>query len=365
MYDYLIVGAGLYGSTFARLAAQKGKRCYVIDKRDKVAGNCADYLECGIHVHQYGAHIFHTNSEQVWKFVNKFAEFVPYVHNVKAISDGEIYSLPFNMNTFCELFGFHDPAMMYNIIHDQIAFENIENPKNLEEQAISLVGRTVYEKLIKYYTEKQWGTTCDKLSPDIIKRLPLRFTFDNNYFNDRFQALPKEGYTKFVMNMLNHDNIDLSLSTNFFDINDSESIAKKIVFTGPIDAFFEYRLGELDWRSLTFVHHTFNYDNYQGAPVINICDNSSNATRFIEHKHFLHEKSPSTIVTWEFPKKYEPGDEQYYPINDEKNQKLYESYHRLAKHYPHVIFGGRLGTYKYFDMDDVIEQAMMDFAREN
>ena len=363
MYDYLIVGAGLYGATFARLAAERGCKCLVIDKRQRVGGNCADEFVNGIHVHKYGAHIFHTDYEQVWNFVNEFMDFVPYVHNVKAIYKDKIYSLPFNMNTFAELFGTIDPRHAKQQIEEEIAKAHIGIPTNLEEQAISLVGTTVYEKLIKHYTEKQWGTSCKNLSPDIIKRLPLRFTYNNNYFNDKYQGLPKDGYTAFVKQLLGHYLIDVELTKNFFDINDPENIAKKIVFTGPIDAFFEYRLGELDWRTLRFETRKLDVENYQGAPVINYCDYKP-YTRIIEHKHFLKEKSPVTYITVEYPDEYHPGDEQYYPIDNTRNRAIYAKYCALAEKYPNVIFGGRLGTYKYFDMDDVIMQAMNDVEKE-
>lgn len=365
MYDYFIVGAGLYGATFARIAAENDKTCLVIDKRLNVGGNCFDYVQDGIHVHAHGAHIFHTSNKKVWDFVNSFCEFKQFQNNVKAKSYGKLYSLPFNMNTFNQLFGVTLPCEAENIIEREIANVKVDKPKNLEEQALNLVGTTVYEVLIKNYTEKQWGKPCKELSADIIKRLPLRFTYDNNYFNDTYQGIPKDGYTELVKRMLDHPNIEVQLGVDFFDQECTDTIAKKLVFTGPIDRFFNYEYGRLDWRTLKFEVQTYKFENYQGCPVINYCDHSRPFTRVIEHKHFLKEKSNVSIVTTEFPKKYEDGDEPYYPIQDKRNQDLYLKYAMLAAtNCPHVIFGGRLGTYQYLDMHKVIEQAMVDVEKE-
>lgn len=365
MYDYLIVGAGLYGATFARIAAERGKTCLVIDKRSNVAGNCFDYVQDGIHVHAHGAHIFHTSNKKVWDFVNSFCEFKQFQNNVKAKSYGKLYSLPFNMNTFYQLFGVTSPCEAKNIIEREIEKVKVDEPKNLEEQALNLVGTTVYEVLIKKYTEKQWGKSCKELSPDIIKRLPLRFTYDNNYFNDAYQGIPRDGYTELVKRMLDHSNIEVKLNIDFFDYERFDLIAKKLVFTGPIDKFFDYIFGRLDWRTLKFEVQICKRENYQGCPVMNYCDDSVPFTRIIEHKHFLKEKSDVSIVTTEFPKTFELGDEPYYPLQDTRNKELYLEYAKLAAQAcPNVIFGGRLGTYQYLDMDKVIEQAMNDIEKE-
>lgn len=365
MYDYFIVGAGLYGATFARLMAEHGKTCLVIDKREDVGGNCYDYVDNGIHVHAHGAHIFHTSNKNVWDFVNRFSEFRQFQNNVKAKSFGKLYSLPFNMNTFNQLFNVITPTAAKLMIDDEIDLVKVDKPSNLEEQALNLVGTTVYQTLIKHYTEKQWGKDCKELPPTIIKRLPLRFTYDNNYFNDKYQGLPENGYTELALNMLSHENIDVQLGVNFFDQECIDEIAKKLVFTGPIDRFFNYEYGKLEWRTLKFETQYWLGDNYQGCAVMNYCDDSVPYTRVIEHKHFLKERSSLSIITTEFPKQYEEGDEPYYPLQDEKNQDLYMMYAKLAAEVcPNVIFGGRLGTYQYLDMDKVVAQAMKDVEKE-
>ena len=364
-YDYLIVGAGLYGATFARKIAEAGKTCLVIDKRNEVGGNCHDYVKHGIHVHKHGAHIFHTSNEKVWNFANQFSKFRQFQNNVKAKSYGKLYSLPFNMNTFYELYGVTEPLVAEQLIKNEVALFAVDKPKNLEEQALSLVGRKIYETLIRDYTEKQWGKSCKELSSDIIKRLPLRFTYDNNYFNDIYQGLPENGYTALINNMLTHNNIVVQLGIDFSTKKHINQFAKKIVYSGQIDRFFDYCYGRLEWRTLKFEVQTYETENYQGCAVMNYCDKSKPFTRVIEHKHFLKEKSDVSIVTTEFPKTYEDGDEPYYPLLDDRNKKLYDKYASLAKiTYPNVIFGGRLGTYQYLDMDKVILQAMNDVELE-
>lgn len=371
-YDYLIVGAGLYGATFANRMSAAGKRCLVIDKRSEVGGNCATERKYGITVHKYGAHIFHTNDKEVWSFVNQFAQFKQFQNNVKAIYEERVYSLPFNMNTFEQVFGTTTPDEAKKVIEAERSRVKLDGePKNLEEQALSLVGPIIYKCFIKDYTEKQWGRACNELPPDIIKRLPLRFTYDNNYFNDFYQGLPICGYTKLVENMLEAlfciSNIEVQLNTDFYSksLKDWLEIADNIVFTGAIDEFFNYKFGELEWRSLTFktTELSFN-DNYQGCPVMNYCDKHSSHTRIIEHKHFLKEESPATIITAEYPQEYKRGLERYYPINNERNNTLYQMYAEEAAKLKNIIFGGRLGTYKYLDMDKVIRLAMDDVRKE-
>lgn len=367
-YDYLIVGAGLYGATFANRMSAAGKRCLVIDKRSEVAGNCATEYKHGITVHKYGAHIFHTNDEEVWMFVNQFAQFKQFQNNVKAMYEGKVYSLPFNMNTFYQVFGATTPGEAKKMIEaDKACIQLDGEPKNLEEQALSLVGPTIYKHFIKDYTEKQWGRDCTDLPADIIKRLPLRFTYDNNYFNDFYQGIPLGGYTNLVERMLNTINVEIQLNTDFYSksMNDWLEIANNIAFTGAIDEFFGYKFGELDWRSLKFETTEFEFnDNYQGCPVMNYCDKHSSYTRIIEHKHFLKKQSPTTIITAEYPQEYKRGLERYYPINNKENNILYRMYAEEAEKLSNVIFGGRLGTYKYLDMDKVIRMAMDDVRKE-
>lgn len=357
-YDYLVVGAGLFGSTFANLAKQDGKKVLVIDKREHIAGNAYTEEVDGIHVHKYGAHIFHTDDKMVWEYVNSFAEFNRYTNSPIAIIDNEVYNLPFNMNTFSKIWSDvinPDDAMRHI---DMERKEITSEPRNLEEQAISLVGRTIYEKLIKGYTEKQWNRDCKDLPPFIIKRLPVRFTYDNNYFSDRYQGIPIGGYTNLVKNML--CGIDVKLGVNFFDDKEHyKKIANKIIYTGPLDEYFDYSLGELEWRSLNFDTNIIKKENFQGNAVVNYTGREVDYTRIIEHKHFdCTCKSNNTVITYEYPADYSEGKERYYTINDEKNNELASKYRDLAKSEKNVIFGGRLAEYKYYDMDDVIKRAI-------
>jgi UDP-galactopyranose mutase len=357
MYDYLIVGTGLFGSVFAYEAKQKGKKCLVIDKRNHIGGNIyTEYVE-GINVHKYGAHIFHTSNEAVWKYINKFAEFNNFINSPLAIYKDELYNLPFNMNTFNKMWGVKTPEEAQNNIKDQIKKLNIKEPKNLEEQALTLVGRDIYEKLVKGYTEKQWGRDAKDLPSFIIKRLPVRYIYDNNYFNDKYQGIPIGGYTSIISKML--EGVEVKLNTNFFSVyKDFGKIAKKLVFTGMIDEFFEYKLGVLSYRSLHFENDILNKTNFQGNAVVNYTERDIPYTRIIEHKHFEFGKQEKTIITKEYPKEWEKGDEPYYPVNDRKNTALFNKYKELSKEKHNVIFGGRLGEYKYYDMDKVIEAAL-------
>ena len=356
-YDYLIVGSGLFGSIFAYEANKRGKKCLVIDKRKHIGGNiyCENIED--INVHKYGAHIFHTSNKEVWDYVNSFVEFNRYTNCPVANYKGELYNLPFNMNTFYQLWKVRTPKEAIAKIEGQVKDANIGEPKNLEEQAIKLVGRDIYEKLIKGYTEKQWGRPANQLPASIIKRIPFRLTYNNNYFNDPYQGIPKDGYTALTNNLLK--DIHVQTYTNYFDnIPYFQSIAEKILFTGCIDEYFEYKFGRLDYRSLKFKHIYLDTDNYQGNAVINYNEAKYPFTRIIEHKHFEFGKQPSTIITKEYPQKYTPSDEPYYPINDEKNLKCFNKYKALAEKNSHVIFGGRLGQYAYFDMDDTIASAI-------
>ena len=356
-YDYLIVGAGLFGAVFAYEATKRGKKCLVIDKRDHVGGNI--YCESieGINVHKYGAHIFHTSSKEIWEYVNQFAEFNNYINAPVAIYKDELYNLPFNMNTFSKMWGIKTPAQAKAKIAEQIAELGITEPKNLEEQALSLVGRDVYEKLIKGYTEKQWARDCKELPSFIIKRLPLRFTYDNNYFNDRYQGIPIGGYTPIIEKMLAKS--DVMLSTDYFEfVKDNADIAGKTVFTGQIDRYFDYKLGVLEYRSVRFETEVLDTDNYQGNAVVNYTEREVPFTRIIEHKHFEFGTQPKTVISREYSSEWTQGDEPYYPINNDKNNALYEQYKALADATPNVIFGGRLGQYKYYDMDKVIASAL-------
>ncbi len=357
MYDYLIVGAGLYGATFAHEATKRGKRCLVVDRRDHIAGNayCKDVE--GIAVHWYGAHIFHTSDKQIWDYVNQFADFNHYVNSPVAVYHDELYNLPFNMNTFSKMWGIKTPAEAKAMIAEQIAKEGITEPANLEEQAISLVGRDVYEKLVKGYTEKQWGRDCKDLPAFIIKRLPLRFTYDNNYFNDRYQGIPIGGYTQLVERML--EGVEVRLNTDFFaDREGLAAQAEKIIYTGAIDAYFDYCFGALQYRMVSFEHELLDTDNYQGNAVVNYTEREVPYTRIIEHKHFEFGKQEKTVISKEYPAEWKPGEEPYYPINNEENQKVYEQYRELAQKESKVIFGGRLGEYRYYDMDKVIASAL-------
>lgn len=361
-YDYLIVGAGLYGAVFAREAADRGKKVLVIDRRPHIAGNVHTEKINGILVHRYGAHIFHTNSPEVWTYVNRFASFNRFTNAPVANFRGELYSLPFNMYTFNKMWGVVTPDEAAAKIAEQRG-EITGEPRNLEEQAISLVGRDIYEKLIKGYTEKQWGRPCTELPSFIIRRLPVRFTFDNNYFNSLYQGIPVGGYTKMVSRMLSGTEIRLN-EDYLADRHGFDSLADHVIYTGPLDAFFDYRLGRLEYRSLRFENEHLEIGNYQGNAVINYTDREVPFTRIIEHKWFEFGRDedgndlPTTMISREYPAEWKPGDEPYYPINDRKNNDLAEAYRKLAAGESRVIFGGRLGDYRYYDMDAVIEQAL-------
>ncbi len=363
MYDYLVVGAGLYGAVFAHEAAANGKSVLVIDKRNHIAGNVYTEKIQGIHVHKYGAHIFHTNNKEVWDYVSKFITFNRFTNSPVANYKGELYSLPFNMYTFNKMWGVVTPQEAMNIIETQKKEAGITEPKNLEEQAISLVGKDIYEKLIKGYTKKQWGRPCNQLPSFIIKRLPVRFTFDNNYFNALFQGIPIGGYTKMVENML--DGIEVRLGVDYLQNKEQyDSIASKIVYTGAIDAYFDYKLGALEYRSVRFDTQVLDMPNFQGNAAVNYTDEETSWTRIIEHKWFEFGKDeqgnelPQTVISKEYSSEWKQGDEPYYPVNDEKNSKLYLEYKNLADKENNVIFGGRLGEYKYYDMDAVIASAL-------
>ena len=357
MYDYLIVGAGLYGATFARHAADNGKKCLVIDRRSHIGGNIYTENIEGINVHRYGAHLFHTSDKTVWDYVNRFAEFNRYTNSPMARYGDEIYNLPFNMNTFSRLWNIRTPDEAREIIERQRKEAGITEPENLEEQALSLVGRDIYEKLVRGYTEKQWGRPCRELPSFIIKRLPVRFTYDNNYFNDLYQGIPVGGYTAMVEKML--DGIEIRLNTDYFDSREELSaLAEKVLFTGMIDRYFDYRFGELEYRSLRFETEVLECDNYQGNAVVNYTEYEVPYTRIIEHKHFEFGTQPKTVITKEYPAAWKQGDEPYYPVNDDRNNALYEKYKALAENEKNVIFGGRLGLYKYMDMHHVVAAAL-------
>ncbi|AND79464.1 UDP-galactopyranose mutase [Streptococcus pantholopis] len=364
-YDYLVVGAGLFGAVFAHEAALKGKKIKVIEKRSHLAGNIYTKKVEDIHVHTYGAHIFHTSDKAIWDYVNQFAEFNRYTNSPIANYKGEIYNLPFNMNTFNRLWGVVTPEQAMAKIEEQRAVLDGKKPENLEEQAISLVGTDIYEKLIKDYTEKQWGKACRDLPAFIIRRLPVRLTYDNNYFNDTYQGIPIGGYTQIVEKLLAHQNIDLEVNVDFF----AEKAAylkdfPKIIFTGMIDQFFDYQLGELEYRSLQFETEVVDKENYQGNAVVNYTDAETPYTRIIEHKHFEFGTQPKTVITKEFPKTWKQGDEPYYPVNNERNNRLYKAYKALADKEQQVIFGGRLGQYRYYDMHQVIAAALQCVKKE-
>ena len=364
MYDYLVVGTGLFGSVFAYEANKRGKKVLVIDKREHIGGNVYTEEIEKIQVHKYGAHIFHTSNKQIWDYIGQFADFNRYTNSPLARYKNETYNLPFNMNTFYQMWGTITPKEAKEKLDSQIAKEGIREPKNLEEQALSLVGRDIYEKLIKGYTEKQWGKRADELPAFIIKRLPLRMTYDNNYFNDLYQGIPIGGYTKIVEKML--EGIEVRLNTNFFENREYfEKIANKIVFTGMIDEYFDYCYGELEYRSLKFETKILEQDNYQGNAVVNYTEYEIPYTRIIEHKHFeFDNSSEKTIISYEYPTKWDKDKEPYYPINDEKNNALYAKYKLLADKQDKVIFGGRLGMYQYFDMHKVIEEALKLVEKE-
>ena len=363
MYDFLIVGAGLYGAVFAREAAKRGKTSLVIDRRPHIAGNVYTEKTEGINVHKYGAHIFHTNNKEVWDYLQQFASFNRFTNSPVANYKGELYSLPFNMYTFNKMWGVITPEEAMEKIAEQRA-EIKGEPQNLEEQAISLVGRDIYEKLVKGYTEKQWGRDCKELPAFIIKRLPVRFTFDNNYYNALYQGIPTGGYTKMVENILNDPRITVRTCTDFLKHRELAKQAEQTVYTGPIDAYFDYSLGYLQYRSVRFENETLNIPNFQGNVAVNYTDRETPWTRIIEHKWFEFGRDengnelPKTVISKEFSSEWKPGDEPYYPVNDEKNSALYEKYRALAEKETKVIFGGRLGEYRYYDMDQVVEAAL-------
>ena len=357
-YDYLIVGAGLYGAVMAHELTKKGKRCLVIDKRNHIAGNiyCED-IE-GIHVHKYGAHILHTSNKKIWEYMNQFAEFNNYINSPVAVYKDELYNLPFNMNTFSKMWGIKTPAEAKAMIEKQVKETGITEPKNLEEQGLSLVGKDVFEKLVKGYTEKQWGRSCSELPAFIIRRLPVRFTYDNNYFNDRYQGIPIGGYTKIVEKML--EGADVQTDTDSFEFRKSNpDIADTTIFTGMIDEYFDYQLGALEYRSVRFETEVLDTDNYQGNAVVNYTEREVPYTRIIEHKHFEFGTQEKTVISREYSSEWKVGMEPYYPVNDEKNGKLFAAYKELAEKEEHVIFGGRLGNYQYYDMDKVVEAALL------
>ncbi len=363
MYDYLVVGSGLFGAVFAQEAKKAGKSVLVLEKRDHIGGNIYTEEQVGIQVHKYGAHIFHTNDEEVWNYVNKFARFNRYTNSPVANYKGELFSLPFNMYTFHKMWGVVTPEEAAAKIESQRKAAGITDPQNLEEQAISLVGTDIYEKLVKGYTQKQWGRPCNELPAFIIRRLPLRFTYNNNYFNDTYQGIPIGGYTQIVEKML--DGIPVYLGVDFFDFkkegklpDGTEIEYKKLLFTGQIDQFFEYEFGPLQYRSVRFETEELEMENYQGNAVVNYTDADVPYTRIIEHKHFDWDSEPTTIISREYSAEWEPGVEPYYPVNDEKNSDLYSKYAAKARELPNVLFGGRLGQYKYYDMDKVIAEAL-------
>ena len=358
MYDYLIVGAGLFGSTFAHEMTKLGKKCLVIDRRQHIGGNIYCEKVNGINVHKYGAHIFHTSNKEVWEYVNQFAEFNNYVNSPIANYHGELYNMPFNMNTFTKLWGVVTPKEAMEKIESQKSILNGKEPQNLEEQAISLVGEDIYRKLVKEYTEKQWGRDCKELPSFIIKRLPVRFTFNNNYFNDPYQGIPIGGYNVIIEKML--EGSDVELGVDYLKEKDKyDSMAKKVLFTGMIDEYFNYNLGNLEYRTLRFENEVLeDVDNYQGVAVMNFTSHEQKYTRIIEHKHFEFNDCKGTVITKEYPSAWKLGDEAYYPVNDDRNSKLYKEYEELAKKEKNVLFGGRLGQYKYYDMDKVIDAAL-------
>ena len=355
-YDYLIVGAGLYGAVFAQKAMEAGKTCLVIEKRDHIAGNIYTESQAGIQVHRYGAHIFHTNNHEVWNYVTRFATFNRYTNSPVANYKGEIYNLPFNMNTFNKMWGVITPAEAQEEIARQRAAHYVENPQNLEQQAINLVGTDIYEKLIRHYTEKQWGRPCTQLPPFIIQRLPVRFIYDNNYFNALYQGIPMGGYTALVEKMLQGAEVRLGVDY-LADKEGWNAKARQVIYTGPIDAYFDYKLGALAYRSVRFETETLDTPNYQGNAVVNYTDAETPYPRIIEHKHFEFGEQEKTVISREYSAEWQVGDEPYYPVNDEENTSLYGKYRALAGAEA-VVFGGRLGEYRYYDMDKVIEAAL-------
>ena len=369
-YNFLVVGSGLYGATFARCAAEAGKKVLVIDKRNHIAGNVYTEKVEGIEVHKYGAHIFHTNDKRVWNFLQRFADFNRFTNAPVANYKGELYSLPFNMYTFNKMWGVTTPKEAADKIEERrleakkaMEKEGVTEPRNLEEQAILLVGKDIYEKLVKGYTEKQWGRPCTALPAFIIKRLPVRLTYDNNYFNDNYQGIPVGGYTRWIENML--EGIEVRLGVDYLKERDSyDNIASKIIYTGMIDEYYNYSLGKLEYRSLRFeTEYLPDTDDFQGNAVVNYTDAETPFTRILEHKHFEFGKGKGTVITHEYPAEWKPGDEPYYPLNNDRNNELYKKYEELAASDGNVIFGGRLGKYKYYDMDDTIAACMEDYKR--
>lgn len=368
-YDYLIVGSGLFGATFAWRACQAGKKCLVIDRRDHQGGNIYCEETEGINVHRYGAHIFHTNNEELWRFVNSLVPFNRYTNSPVANYQGKLYNLPFNMNTFYQMWGVHTPAEATAKLEEQrkearriLKEQGVSEPRNLEEQALLLIGHDIYERLIKGYTEKQWGRPCTELPAFIIRRLPVRLVFDNNYFNDRFQGIPIGGYNKLIDKLL--EGCEVRLGVDYFvNCNELDGLADKMVYTGEIDRYFDYRLGHLEWRTVRFETETMNVSNYQGNAVVNYTEREVPYTRIIEHKHFETfgadvDKNPKTVISREYSTEWQPGMEPYYPVNDERNQRLYEQYRALAEQEKNIFFGGRLAEYKYYDMSPTMERAL-------
>ena len=368
-YDYLIVGSGLFGATFAWRACQAGKKCLVIDRRDHQGGNIYCEETEGINVHRYGAHIFHTNNEELWRFVNSLVPFNRYTNSPVANYHGKLYNLPFNMNTFYQMWGVHTPAEATAKLEEQrkearriLKEQGVSEPRNLEEQALLLIGHDIYERLIKGYTEKQWGRPCTELPAFIIRRLPVRLVFDNNYFNDRFQGIPIGGYNKLIDKLL--EGCEVRLGVDYFvNRNELDGLADKMVYTGEIDRYFDYRLGHLEWRTVRFETETMNVSNYQGNAVVNYTEREVPYTSIIEHKHFETfgadvDKNPKTVISREYSTEWQPGMEPYYPVNDERNQRLYEQYRALAEQEKNIFFGGRLAEYKYYDMSPTMERAL-------
>lgn len=363
-YDYLIVGAGLFGAVFAHEMTKKGKKCLVIENRNHIGGNVYTQEVEGIQVHRYGAHIFHTDDKEIWEYIQQFGEFNRYTNSPVARYKNQLYNLPFNMNTFYQMWGVITPEEAKTKIKEQIEQEGINNPVNMEEQALSLVGRDIYEKLVKGYTEKQWGRKATELPSFIIKRLPIRFTYDNNYFNDRYQGIPVAGYTKLIEKML--EGIEVRLETDFFQQKEKfQQMCDKILFTGMIDQYYDYCYGNLEYRGLRFETEVLNQENYQGNAVVNYTEYEVPYTRIIEHKHFVFGKQSKTVITREYPEQWEPGKQPYYPINDEKNNQLYQKYRKRAEKETKVLFGGRLGMYRYMDMHHVIREALQLVKKEN
>ncbi len=362
IYDYLIVGAGLFGAVFANEATKAGKKCLVIDKRNHIGGNVYTENIDGINVHRYGAHIFHTSNKKIWDYVNELSEFNNYINSPIAIYEDELYNMPFNMNTFSKLWGIKTPSEAKKIIEEQRDKYGVDKPTNLEEQALSLVGKDIYDKLIKGYTMKQWGRECSELPAFIIKRLPLRFTYNNNYFNDKYQGIPAGGYTKIIDKLL--EGSDVKINCNYFDKKEEyNEMAKKVVYTGMIDEFYNFKLGNLEYRTVKFEDERLDVENYQGNAVVNYTSKDVPYTRIIEHKHFEFGQQDFTIISKEYSVEWQPGMEPYYPVNNDDNNELFEKYKKLADNEEKVIFGGRLGNYKYYDMDKVIEAAL-ELAKE-